>query len=1049
MNAERVKWIIFILVFLFVSFVYFKTTAPTTAFWDVGEFLAAAHILGVPHPPGTPFYVILAKFFDLLPIPAAELYSLINGGIKANPAVLKMTLIPILMGGLNAALVYLLAYEVLKIVDKENAFPDWVLHVFAAAGALTMAFARIVWFDSIEVETYAPGAFFGILALYFGLLWYKNKDDNNSLKWLILGVYSIMLGTGIHLTVLFALPPLFFLVWVAKPKLLWDRIAIGLFGAMFSLFFLMFLTYEQNGPVLLFGISYLLMFWYMVLDKKLSKLTDPLTLLFLLGAFLAGFGIVQKNSQFLTLGTFLSVASMFVAGRMWEDWKGWVFMVILVGFSIEFWIIARAYYLHMHPLDARINEGDPYTWQAFMDVLLRKQYEPANILPRRIELIDQIKVFLMWFGWQFNASTYNVLDPQKIANMTLFDHIGPFGIFAIALGILGMWEHFVKDNKDRGTFVLVGIATLLAGIGFFIAFNFKDSPTHPVNPFNAQFGNVEVRNRDYFYHPFYQLWGLYLAIGMFYLGKILTDYLKNYLYAALSLTVLGVFMVYLQITQHAKLNIRTANYIPEDFAHNILVSAKSDKGVFMTNGDNDTFPVWFVQEVLKRKWGLINANLSLLNTNWYIRELKHWGAPISFSDEDIYRLPPIIEGGGERGFLYLRDLAIRDMIATAVGYKTDNYREILGMDGKPIRVPAIYLADNLTFAKEVFEGKEFSMPIYFSLTSDPEVFAGWEQYMVLEGMLLRLTGQRQQKTIGLGAVDAEWTDKLITGGSDNPVEYVKKASLNYYEEPRLDRWYYRSLFDDRVPKNEDHLRLLRNYASATLTLAAHYTSEGNYDRAEKLFDLGEMFVKKSVEDLQRDIESDPQIFAIRLSRAYISMRLGKFKEAERVLRKYSKNLPDGEYKWRLALIKLYEGKTDSAAELAKVLITYVPEEDPVWGISLDTLYTLLPADSLINISYKAFEGGKLDLSLKLLEKSNTTQAVKNWAGMLINAVKYQDENIFKSLASYAPFDTTKAGAWKSELDRLYGSLSKYFSRLGDTTTANRFEEYRKIYAEQK
>jgi len=103
MSAKRLKWMIFFIVFLFVSAIYFKTTAPTTAFWDVGEFLAASHILGVPHPPGTPFYVLLAKFFDLLPIPAAELYSLINGGIKANPVVLKMTLIPILMGGLNAA----------------------------------------------------------------------------------------------------------------------------------------------------------------------------------------------------------------------------------------------------------------------------------------------------------------------------------------------------------------------------------------------------------------------------------------------------------------------------------------------------------------------------------------------------------------------------------------------------------------------------------------------------------------------------------------------------------------------------------------------------------------------------------------------------------------------------------------------------------------------------------------------------------------------------------------------------------------------------------
>ncbi len=264
MSRDRIKWMVFLLVFIGVSLVYFKTTAPTTAFWDVGEFLAAAHIVGVPHPPGTPFYVILAKFFDMLPIPAAEIYSMINGGIKADPTVLKMTLIPILMGGANAALIYLLAYEIMKIMDKENSLPDYVHHITAVLGSLSTAFARIVWFDSIEVETYAPGAFFGILAIYFGLLWYKKKEDKNALKWLILGVYSIMLGTGIHLTVLFALPALFFMVWLVKPKILWDRMAVGLFGALFSLFFLMFLTYERGGNAYMFYIASLfLMVAYM------------------------------------------------------------------------------------------------------------------------------------------------------------------------------------------------------------------------------------------------------------------------------------------------------------------------------------------------------------------------------------------------------------------------------------------------------------------------------------------------------------------------------------------------------------------------------------------------------------------------------------------------------------------------------------------------------------------------------------------------------------------------------------------------------------------
>jgi len=258
-------------------------------------------------------------------------------------------------------------------------------------------------------------------------------------------------------------------------------------------------------------------------------------------------------------------------------------------------------------------------------------------------------------------------------------------------------------------------------------------------------------------------------------------------------------------------------------------------------------------------------------------------------------------------------------------------------------------------------------------------------------------------------------------------------------------WSYRSLFDDRVPQNEDHLRLLRNYASAVLTLAAQYVADGNYKRAEKLFELGEMFSEKSIEGLEREAERDPQIFAIRLSKGYIKLKMGKFNEAEDILNRARPFLPQSEYNWRLALVKLYSGEVDSARELANTLIASVPEFDPIWGLSLDTLYTLIPPDSLTNVSYRLFTKGQFDLALKMLERSNTTQTVKVWAGTLINAIKERDEVMFGSLASYAPFDTTKAGEWKNELNKLYTSLARYLRQVGDEEGSKRMEDYAKIY----
>ncbi len=1049
MNNGKLKWYLAIVVFLFVSFIYFKTTAPTTAFWDVGEFLAAAHILGVPHPPGTPFYVLLAKFFDLLPLPVDKLYSLINGGVVADPHVLRMTLIPILMGGANAALVYLIAYELMDHIDSERKLPRILFHVLAVTGALLPAFAMRVWFNSIEVETYTPGAFFGILALYFGILWYKERENKRAYRWIYLAVLSIMLGTGVHLTVLFALPALMLLVWVAKPGDLWDRYAVALFGALFALFALLLVTYDGSGKLIFFA-GLALMLVYMFKDGKLKNWSEPLSLAFIVGIVLAGIGALNaqgqiagfSGKQIVTLGAFLAVAAMFVAGRMWNDWKGWVFLIIVFAFTVEFWIIVRANYLHFHPLDARINEGDPYTWQAFMDVLLRKQYEPAHMFPRRIPWGEQIQVFLMWFGWQWNAATYAITDLQKNAQFTLMDHLGPLGVTVLVLGLLGLWEQWT-DRKNRALFWLVAGATLLAGIGFFIAFNFKDSPTHPVNPVNLQMGNVEVRNRDYFYHPFYQLWGVYIAIGLFYLAKLLRDYLKSETVMASIFGLIGLVMVAFQIKQHWFWNDRSRNYIPEDFAANIVNSAKAKKGVFMTNGDNDTFPVWFVQEVLKIKWPLINANLSLLNTNWYVRELKYWGAPISFPDSVIYNLPPVIQGAGDKGYMFLRDIAIRDMIATSVGYKPspEEYVEIPGIKGM-VKIPRVYLAPKQVFAKEVFEGKEFKMPIYFSITDDPEVYRGWEPYMVLEGMLMRLTGEVQEGPNILGVVDLAWTDSLLSGGAEDPVKFVKEASFNYKERPKGQVWRYRALFDDRQYKNHDHLSPYRNYATVALTVAATYSAKGNHERAIKFYDLAKMFITEFLRLQGKDPEKDPQMFALELSKAYAYVQMGDYDRALKVLERYGHFLPKLEREWREALIYLHKGDTLKAQEKALSLLEGVPQPDPVWGQHLEDVYALLSPEDLTDITHRLFLRQQFDLALNLLDRTSVPDKVKMWISGLIRAVQLQDPEAFAILGEQAPFDTTGAGEWKQELERLYDVLEQVYLQLGDTTMAEKMREFK-------
>ena len=156
MRERKLRVIIFSAVSLAVWLLYFKTTSPTVVFWDVGEFLATSYILGIPHPPGTPLYVILGKFFSLLPLPMGFLGKIFLKGNPIEP-VLRITLISMVTGALTAGFVYLIIVKVIGYWSPR--FPRHYAHLAGIFGAIIGATARTVWMNSIEAETYTPSTF--------------------------------------------------------------------------------------------------------------------------------------------------------------------------------------------------------------------------------------------------------------------------------------------------------------------------------------------------------------------------------------------------------------------------------------------------------------------------------------------------------------------------------------------------------------------------------------------------------------------------------------------------------------------------------------------------------------------------------------------------------------------------------------------------------------------------------------------------------------------------------------------------------------------------
>ena len=134
--------------FLLSLVVYIMTMAPTTSFWDCGEFIATAHTLGVPHPPGSPLFLIIGRIFSMIPF---------NQDIA-----FRVNLISVLVSALAVMLLYLIIVKVVAhwrkgITEKRDAI---IAIGGALIGALTFAFTDSHWFNAVEAEVYSMSTFF-------------------------------------------------------------------------------------------------------------------------------------------------------------------------------------------------------------------------------------------------------------------------------------------------------------------------------------------------------------------------------------------------------------------------------------------------------------------------------------------------------------------------------------------------------------------------------------------------------------------------------------------------------------------------------------------------------------------------------------------------------------------------------------------------------------------------------------------------------------------------------------------------------------------------
>ena len=193
-DPRRTRRLVGLATFALVWLGYLVTLAPTVTFWDAGEFIATAHILGIPHPPGTPLFVLLGRVTSLLPL--------------GLPVAVKLNALSATAGALAALFFFLAASRVLEdwLRERHPGHSPVLAQLGAAAAVLVAAFGLTVWEGSNETEVYAMAMLTIGIVTWLLPHWRERRFRTGADNLLLFGAFLMGLSVGTHLMGVLCLP---------------------------------------------------------------------------------------------------------------------------------------------------------------------------------------------------------------------------------------------------------------------------------------------------------------------------------------------------------------------------------------------------------------------------------------------------------------------------------------------------------------------------------------------------------------------------------------------------------------------------------------------------------------------------------------------------------------------------------------------------------------------------------------------------------------------------------------------------------------------------
>ncbi len=895
------------LVFAVTALVLGASVEPTGSLWDCGEFIAGAYKLQVVHPPGAPIFLLVGRLFAW----SAEMLS-------DNPSDIAYA-INLLSALCTAFAAMFIAWSTtilarLALIGREEAPNSAQTIVILGSGVvagLCTAFATSVWFSAVEGEVYAMSTFFTCLTLWATLKWYQLPDTAEADRWLVFAFYSIALSIGVHLLSLLTLPALalfYYFKKVSRPTF-WGAVAASFIGVVFiyfiqkaiiagipalwanldllfvNVFGLPFHTGLIAVALIFGGLLYVLLRYAHKTENSLLQRVTVMIGVVVIAYTAYGMVVLRANANPPINMNDPSDAMRLLPYLNREQYgerpllRGPHFDARPVGIKSvpRYGRVGKRYEIVDEKMDYEYAPGSQSLFPRMGDYsqgrpqLYRQWINKPTGEPN---FVDNLKFFfryqlnwmyLRYFMWNFAGrqngeqglyswdptsgnwiSGIDFLDKNRIGSVRdMPDHMknnparNTYYFIPLLLGLIGLAFHYKRRPRD---FAALMVLFLITGVGIIIYSN------QPPN---------EPRERDYVLVGSIFTFAIWIGLAVVALYDRLTEGLRlPGAPAAVLAFGLSLSAPLLMVTQNWDDHSRAKHYAARDYASNFLNSCAPNAIIF-TYGDNDTYPLWYCQEVEGIRTDVRVVNLSLIAVDWYIAQLRRKvndSPPIDMviPQEQLrgYKRVqvPFFNPRGENPEMTLTDLLKfvgEDHPVPAQGGRDfDSYvptnRVVIPIDkqamianglldpNEPNVVDTIrfslgdrsYLIKDDLAILNIIAANLHKRPIYWAVTVRDDKILGLNNFLQLEGLALRLVPIQSRGE----------------GGAFGSIIGSGRVATDIAYDNIMNKWRWGNFDKECTYVNRSYMPSLQTMRVSMIRLARNLVLEGKKDKAEALVD---------------------------------------------------------------------------------------------------------------------------------------------------------------------------------------------------------------------